>query len=97
MIIGVYIFTQLLLTSRMWHKVIYKRSLTDLNSEFSFSYTGYHTKVEEFSLLNNLTIAGGRKIGFRPYQIVFSLYEMQTTMSKDLNLVFYVHFFLRYL
>ena len=30
------IFTQPLRLGRIWHKVIFKRSLTGLNSEFSF-------------------------------------------------------------
>ena len=35
-----------LCTSRIWHKFIFlTRSLTGLNFEFSFSYTGYHTKI----------------------------------------------------
>ena len=35
---------------RMWLKVNFKRSLISLNSEFSFTKTGYHTKVKEPSL-----------------------------------------------
>ena len=38
---------QSLRTSRMWHKVNFQRSLTVLNSEFSFSLTDYSTKVKE--------------------------------------------------
>ena len=37
---------------------IFKRSLTDLNSEFSFSLNGCHTKVKESSLPYYLPIAG---------------------------------------
>ena len=37
-------------TNRMRHKVNFKRSLTGLNSEFSFSQTSCHTKAKEHSL-----------------------------------------------
>ena len=43
---------------------IFKRSLTGLNSEFSFSYTSCLTKAEEHSLPYYLPIAGGRIFGF---------------------------------
>ena len=43
---------------------IFKRSLTSLNLEFSFSYTSCLTKAEEPCLSNYLPIAGGRIIGF---------------------------------
>ena len=46
---------------------IFKRSLTGLYSEFSFSYTSYLTKAEEPSLSYYLPIAGGRIIGFIPF------------------------------
>ena len=46
---------------------IFKRSLTGLNSEFSFSLTSFPTKAEEPSLPYNLPIAGGRIIGFIPF------------------------------
>ena len=48
-------------------KSIFKRSLTGLNSEFSFSYTSCLTKAEEPSLFYYLPIAGGRIIGFMPF------------------------------
>ena len=35
----------------MGYKVSFFSSLTSLKSEFSFSLTGYHTKVKESSLL----------------------------------------------
>ena len=38
---------------------IFKRSLTGLNSEFSFSETSRHTKAEEPILPYYLPIAGG--------------------------------------
>ena len=43
---------------------IFKRSLTGLNSEFSFSCTSCLTKAEEHSLPNYLPIAGERIIRF---------------------------------
>ena len=45
------LFTQPLRSGRIWHKVnFFKRSLTGLNSEFSFSKTSCLTKAEEPSL-----------------------------------------------
>ena len=46
-----------------WHK-------TGLNSEFSFSYIGYLTKVKERSLSYYLPIAGARKDRFMPFSRV---------------------------
>ena len=49
-------------TRAKWHtKLIFKQSLTGLNSEFSFFQTGCNSNVKEPSLLNYLCIAGGRK------------------------------------
>ena len=48
---------------------IFKRSLTGLNSVFSFSETSCLTKAEEPSLPYYLPIAGGRIIGFIPFQL----------------------------
>ena len=61
---------------------IFKRSLTGLNSEFSFSKTSYLTKTEEPSLSYYLTIAGGRIIGFIPFPKVLVLCEMQLFSSR---------------
>ena len=58
----------------------FKRSLTGLNSEFSFSYTSCITKAEEPRLPYYLPIAGGRIIGFIPFPRVC---EMQSV--QDLN------------
>ena len=55
---------------------IFKRSLTGLNSEFSFSSTSCLTKAEEPSLPYYLPIAGGRIIGFIPFPRVLVLCEM---------------------
>ena len=46
-------------TNRKWHRVIFKRSITCLNSEFSFSLAGCHSKVKEHCLPCYLLMAGG--------------------------------------
>ena len=61
---------------------IFKRSLTGLNSEFSFSKTSCRTKVGEISLPYYLPIAGGRIIGFKPLPRVLALREMQSVSSR---------------
>ena len=61
---------------------IFKRSLTGLNSEFSFSYTSCLTKAEEPSLSYYLPISGGRIIGFIPFPRVLVLCEMQSVSSR---------------
>ena len=61
---------------------IFKRSLTGLNSEFSFSYTSCLTKAEEPSLPYYLPIAEGRIIGFIPFLRVLILCEMQSVLSR---------------
>ena len=60
----------------------FKRNLTGLNSEFSFSLTGCLTKDEEPSLPYYLTIAGGRIIGFIPSPRVLVLCEMQSVSAR---------------
>ena len=59
----------------------FKWSLTVLNSEFSF-YTSCLTKAEEISLPYYLPIAGGKIIGFIPFQRVLVLCEMQSVFSR---------------
>ena len=61
---------------------IFKRSLTGLNSEFSFSSTSCLTKAEELSLSYYLPIAGGRIIGFIPFPRVLVLCEMQSASFR---------------
>ena len=61
---------------------IFKRSLTGLNSDFSFSWTSCLTKAEERSLPYYLPIAGGRIIGFIPFPRVLVLCEMQSVSSR---------------
>ena len=65
----------------------FKRSLTGLNSEFSFAYTSCLTKAEEPSLPYYLPIAGGRIIGFIPFPRVLLLCEMQSVSSRIWTLV----------
>ena len=61
---------------------IFKRSLTGLNSEFSFSETSCLTKAEEPSPSYYLPIAGGRIIGFIPFPRVLVLWEMHSARSR---------------
>ena len=61
---------------------IFKRSLTGLNSEFSFSWTSFLTKAEELSLPYYLPIAGRGVIGFIPFPGVLVLCEMQSVSSR---------------
>ena len=61
---------------------IFKRSLTGLNSEFSFSKTSCLAKAKELSLSYYFPIAGGRTIGFIPFPRVLVLCEMQSVRSR---------------
>ena len=61
---------------------IFKRSLTGLSSEFSFSETSCLIKAGEISLPYYLPIAGGRIIGLIPFPRVLVLCEMQTFSSR---------------
>ena len=56
----------------------FKRSITDLNSDFSFSQTSCTNKAEKPSQSYYLPIAGGRIIGFIPFPKVLVLREMQS-------------------
>ena len=60
----------------------FKRSLTGLNSEFSFSKTSCLTKAEEPSLPYYLPIARGRIIGSIPFPRVLVLCETQSVSSR---------------
>ena len=55
------------------HGQIFQWSLTGLNSEFSFSWTGYHTKVKEPSLPYYLPIAGDTLVGCILFSKSFSV------------------------
>ena len=61
---------------------IFKQGLTDLNSEFFFSYTDYLTKPKETSLPYYLSIAEGRIIRFIPFLMLFAQCEMQLATSR---------------
>ena len=63
-------------------RLIFKRSLTGLNSDFSFSLSSCLTKAEEYSLSYYLPIAGGRIIGFIPFPRVLVLCEMPYVSSR---------------
>ena len=78
---GLSIFTNTSTWAGYDTRSIFKRSLTGLNSEFSFSYTSCLPKTEELSLSYYLPIAGGRIIGFIPFPRVLVLYEMQSVSS----------------
>ena len=75
--------SKLLRTSRTLHKVILKWSLTAINSDFYFNCADYQTKVKELRLPYNLTIVGGRIIGFIPFQrVLLALWEMQIVLPR---------------
>ena len=78
----IYIFTNPSVRPGHDTRSIFKRSLTGLNSEFSFSWTSCLSKVEEPSLSYYLPIAGGRIIAFIPFPKILVLCEMQTASSR---------------
>ena len=77
-----YIFTDPSTRAGYDTRSIFKRSLTGLNSEFSFSDTSCLTKVEQHSLPYYLPIAGGRIIGFIPFPRVLVQCEKQSVSSR---------------
>ena len=58
------------------------QSLADLNSELSFSKTGYHTKVKKPREPFYLLITGGRIVGFIPFPRALGLCEMQIALPR---------------
>ena len=73
--------------SRMWLMIIFKLSFTGLNSEFSFSLAGCHTKLKEHSLSHYLPITGGTLTKFLPFQTVLAIRENSNNLRQDLNSV----------
>ena len=84
---NVYIFTNPSAQAGYDTRSIFKRSLTALNSEISFSQTSCLIQAEEPSLPYYLPIAGGRIIGFIPFPRVLVLCEMQSVSSRILTRV----------
>ena len=86
----------------MWHKVNFKQSSTGWNSEFSFSYMDWHTKVKKPSLPNYLSIPGGRIIGFIPFPTVhFSVvviekgaFGLPLTIAGQLAIYIYIYIYI---
>ena len=76
------IFTNLSARAGYDTRSIFKRGLTGLNSEFSFSYTSYLNKAEEPSLPFYLPIAEWIITGFIPFSRVLVQCEMQSVSSK---------------
>ena len=74
---------------RVWYdtKSIFKRSLTGLNAEFSFSDTSCLTKAEERSLPYNSCIPGGRIIGFIRLPRILVLFKIQSVSSRIRTLI----------
>ena len=72
-----YIFTNPSAWAGYDTRSIFKRSLTGLNSEFSFSKTSCLTKAEEPRPPYYLPNAGGRIIGFIPFPRELVLYKIQ--------------------
>ena len=82
MLVWVIIFTNPSARAGYDIRSIFKRSLTGLNSEFSFSQTSCLTKAEEPNLSSYLPIAWGRIIGFIPFPRVLVLCEMHSIRSR---------------
>ena len=61
---------------------IFKQCLTGLNSEFSFSKTGCHTKAKEPHLPNYLPIAGETIVGIVLFLKIFALSKIQTALCR---------------
>ena len=63
--------------NRIWYKVNF-----EVDSEFSFFYSSYHTKVKELSLAYYLFIAWGRIVGYIPFWRVLALCKIQTASFR---------------
>ena len=61
---------------------VFKAEFNRLKSEFSFSKTGFHTKVKVPSLPYYLPLTGGRIVGFIPSPWILVRCEIQTDSSR---------------
>ena len=86
--IYIYIY-QHLRTNRMWNKVNFKWSFTDLNSKFSFSETGCHTKIKE---PNYFTHSWRENSGIHIFPLGISTMWNANSLVQGLNLGHCVHF-----
>ena len=77
-----FIFSNPSARARYDTRSVFKRSLTGLKSEFSFSKTSCNTKAKELSLPYYFPIAGGRIIGFIPFPRVLVLCEIQSVSFR---------------
>ena len=78
----IYVFTPIPARAGCDIEPILKRSLTGLDSEFSFFKTGCLNKIERSSLRYNLLIAGGRIGEYILFLRVLVLCKMQSASSR---------------
>ena len=78
----IFIFTYSFVRIGCNTKLIFKRSIEGLNSEFSFSQIGRRAIIEQSCLSFYLPIARGRIIGFIRFPRVFVQCERQTVLSR---------------
>ena len=86
----IYIYPTPLLQAGCDIRFIFKGSASCLNSDFSFSYTDYHTKVKEFILDFKIATAKIRKIHHHHYHHhhVVPLARIPLTISRHFSLSF---------
>ena len=77
-------------------RLISKRSLTSLNSEFFFSYTSCHTKVKEPSLPYYFTDSWKKKNWIHTFPKDTSAIWNANSLMQDLNLGHCIYFLRRY-
>ena len=75
-------------------KSSFKRSLPDLNVEFSFSYTGFHAQIKEPSLSKYFSIAGERIIDCMILQRAFLLCGIRTLFNET-YLYIYIYIYIQ--
>ena len=66
----------------VWAGQFFMENFTDLNSKFSFSLIGCHTKVKEPNLSYYLCMNGRRRVGCRRFLRVLVLCEIQAAPSR---------------